>query len=144
MQRDKLRYVLGAATIVAMAFMLILAFGRVAPRTTESAPSDDVAALQVENAQLAQTVEQLQQREAQYQAEIEQANQTINQLVALRAMTSLPGQTSSGQEFFDESQQVPLQLFQNRQFFLGDDGGFFEADGFGHSHRFSEHGSRGF
>lgn len=80
MSRNKLRYVFGALTITAMALMLVLAFGHNASRVTESAASTDVAALQAENGQLSQTLQVMQQREQQYQAEIQQANQTISQL----------------------------------------------------------------
>lgn len=80
MSRNQLRYVFGALTITAMALMLVLAFGHNASRVTESAASSDVAALQAENTQLNQTLQVMQQREQQYQAAIQQANQTIAQL----------------------------------------------------------------
>lgn len=131
MQRDKLRYVLGAATITAVALMLILAFGRVATRATESAAPDDVAALQAENAKLAQAVKQMQQREAQYRAEINTANQTISQLMALTGMTASSGQGALDGQFFDDSQSAPQQLFGNRGFFFDDDDGSFERGSFG-------------
>lgn len=142
MQRDKLRYVLGAATVTAIALMLVLAFGRSATRVTESAPSDDVAALQAQNAQLAQTVKQMQQRETQYRAEINTANQTISQLMAVTGMTA-SGQGGSNQQFFGDSQSLPS--FQNPRFFFGDDDGFFERGSFGDDGQQSfGRGSRGF
>lgn len=80
MQRNQLRYVLGALTITAMALLLILAFGRITS-ATPGATADDVAALQAENVQLRQTIQTMQGREQQYQAEIQRANDTINQLI---------------------------------------------------------------
>lgn len=83
-KKTALRYGLGALTVAAFALALFLAFGRdaTAAGNATAAGSADTAALQQENAQLRATVEQLQQREAEYRQQIEAANATIGQLSA--------------------------------------------------------------
>lgn len=141
MSRNQLRYVFGALTITAMALMLVLAFGHNATRVTESAPSSDVAALQAENAQLNQTLQVMQQREQQYQSEIQQANDTITQL--LNGSTISQNAQGSDPSFFNNAQSALQNLFgDNGSSFSDDAAGYQDNDAFqqqfsrpyGHSH----------
>ena len=82
-KKTALCYGLGALTVAAFALALFLAFGRgasAAGSTTGTAANATV--LEQENAQLRATVEQMQQREAQYRQQIETANATIEQFSA--------------------------------------------------------------
>lgn len=136
MQRDKLRYVFGAATIAGMALLLIMAFGRISTPVTESASTQDVAALQSENAQLQQTLLQMQQRETQYQSELEAANETIRDLMAQSGLVA--GDTQDGSLLpFD------MEQFQDHRFFSGDARTFRRGD-FGDTHQFFGNEERGF
>jgi len=113
-KKTALRYGLGALTIAAFALVLLLAFGRgaAAAGNTTAGSTAGAAALEQQNAQLRATVEQMQQREAEYRRQIEAANATIEQLSAGSAGLQL--QLPDGREL-----SVP-GLFG---FFPGDSGG---------------------
>ena len=142
MQRDKLRYVFGAATITAIALLLILAFGRATTPATASAPSEDVAALQAENARLVQALRQMQQREAQYRSEIAAANETINALLLQSGLAGSQTQEGFTQPFSDGFLPVAPEQFRDHRAFSDDDR-FFQGGGFGEHHGFFESGSGG-
>ncbi len=113
MSRNQLRYMFGALTITAMALLLVLAFGHNAGRVTESAVSADVAALQTENVQLNQTLQVMQQREVQYQAQIQQANDTIEQLV--NDLDAAETRQADNSFFSDNAPLAPSSFLDNAQ-----------------------------
>lgn len=135
MQRDKLRYVLGAATITSLALLLILALGRPNAPATVAAASQDVAALQEENARLAQTVQEMQQREAQYQSEIAKANETIRALSIQAGLVSGDLLEGSSQPFSAESLPLAPDQLQGGKFFSLDER-HFHGHGLEPSHDF--------
>lgn len=128
--------------IAGIALVVILTFGRGSTPATESAASGDVAALQAENAQLLQTIKEMQRREAQYQSEIETANETIAQLTAQWGMVN--GETQGGflQPFADDNSQFDQGQFQDPRFF--GNGRMFERHGFGESQQFLGETTQGF
>lgn len=128
--------------IAGIALVVILAFGRGSTPATESAVSGDVAALQAENAQLLQTIKEMQRREAQYQSEIETANETITELMGQSGMVA--GGTQGGflQPFADDDFEFDQGQFQDPRVF--GDGRMFERRGFGESQQFFGETTQGF
>ncbi len=141
-QRDNLRYVLGAATLAGMALLVVLAFGRVTPPVTASAASEDMAALQAENAQLQQTIRQMQRRETQYRSEIETANETILNLMTPSGMASDDTQDGFLQPLADDDLEFDEGQFRDPRVF--GNGRMAERHGFGESQPFFGETTRGF
>ena len=106
MDKQKLVNLLGAGTVAAVVLSMVLVFGggwgstsAVDSPTTDNVqvvPLDSYNSLEQENEQLRQALDTMTDREAQYQAQLDQANQLLNEAAA----------PASGRAYEDEEHEA--------------------------------------